>query len=73
MSLDTDPKYFKSAYQRASCLNKIGKDDQAIEDYNRAIALDSKSNQKALIETPRKAFATMHNFQWKQQNAMGST
>lgn len=64
-SLDVDPKYFKSAYQRASCYNKIGKDDLAIEDYNKAILLDSKTNQKALIETPWKAFATMHNFQRK--------
>ena len=43
-ALSQDPTCYKAAYARATCYNKIGQFDKAIEDYDHAIKSDSKQH-----------------------------
>ena len=61
-SLSIDDKFYKSSYARAACYNKVGKFDEAIDDYESGILSDSKVRQSQLSATPRQALATLFNY-----------
>ena len=59
-SLKLDEKFYKAAYARAACYNRVGQFEEAIDDYEAAIQSDSREKEAGV---PRQALTTLFDYE----------